>query len=293
MLRRLFVFSLFCFGVLIGAASDGFGDLVALGLIGVSLRMSTLSRRYFAFVRRFALVAVWLCTAVTVALMVAAIVHMLQPTAWWVNAASWMLVAASVLPPVFHVVIRHVEARWSPPMQLRYGRIATVVGVLFVCAAVGSVVALLWATGLSDVSMDGSWLELVEGLVGGAVFGLFLPWAAIFLHLGRRLAAAGRATALDGPGPRYVITKSTMPAFSRPGDGARGDGIRANTISPGVVDTPMHASDDHEVLKKLHPIPRLVQVSEIVDALLYFESAPMVNSENIRIDRGAHAGAKC
>jgi NAD(P)-dependent dehydrogenase (short-subunit alcohol dehydrogenase family) len=54
----------------------------------------------------------------------------------------------------------------------------------------------------------------------------------------------------------------------------------------------MHANDDHEPLKKLHPIPRLVQISEIVDALLYLESAPMVNGENIRIDGGAHAGAK-
>ena len=70
------------------------------------------------------------------------------------------------------------------------------------------------------------------------------------------------------------------------------DGIRANTISPGVVDTPMHANDDHEVLKKLNPVRRLVQVSEIVDALLFLQSAPMVNGENIRIDGGAHAGAK-
>lgn len=90
-----------------------------------------------------------------------------------------------------------------------------------------------------------------------------------------------------------VITKSTMPAFSRQlAMEYVADGIRANTISPGVVDTPMHANDDHEVLKKLHPIPRLVQISDIVDALLYFESAPMVNGENIRIDGGAHAGAK-
>ena len=59
-----------------------------------------------------------------------------------------------------------------------------------------------------------------------------------------------------------------------------------------VVDTPMHANHDHEILKKLMPIPRLVQISEIVDALLYLESAPMVNGENIRIDGGAHAGAK-
>jgi NAD(P)-dependent dehydrogenase (short-subunit alcohol dehydrogenase family) len=90
-----------------------------------------------------------------------------------------------------------------------------------------------------------------------------------------------------------VITKSTIPAFSRAlAMEYVADGIRANTISPGVVDTPMHANADHELLKKLHPIPRLVQVSEIVDALLYLESAPMVNGENIRIDGGAHAGAK-
>src|SRR5712664_1458096 len=90
-----------------------------------------------------------------------------------------------------------------------------------------------------------------------------------------------------------VITKSTMPAFSRAlAMEYVGDGIRANTISPGVVNTPMHANDDHEGLKKLHPLPRLVQISEIVDALFYLQSAPMVNGENIRIDGGANAGAK-
>ena len=90
-----------------------------------------------------------------------------------------------------------------------------------------------------------------------------------------------------------VITKSTIPAFSRAlAMEFVADGIRANTISPGVVDTPMHANDDHEDLKKLNPVGRLVQVSEIVDALLYLQSAPMVNGENIRIDGGAHAGAK-
>jgi NAD(P)-dependent dehydrogenase (short-subunit alcohol dehydrogenase family) len=90
-----------------------------------------------------------------------------------------------------------------------------------------------------------------------------------------------------------VLTKSTIPAFNRAlAMEFVADGIRANTISPGVVDTPMHANDNHELLKKLHPIPRLVQISEIVDALLYLQSAPMVNGENIRIDGGAHAGAK-
>ena len=90
-----------------------------------------------------------------------------------------------------------------------------------------------------------------------------------------------------------VITKSTLPAFGRElAMEFVADGIRANTISPGVVDTPMHAKDDHEQLKKLSPAGRLVQISEIVDAVLYLESAPMVNGENLRIDGGAHAGAK-
>ena len=90
-----------------------------------------------------------------------------------------------------------------------------------------------------------------------------------------------------------VITKSTIPAFSRAlAMEYVGEGIRANTISPGVVDTPMHSNDNHEQLKKLNPMGRLVQISEVVDALLYLQSAPMVNGENIRIDGGAHAGAK-
>ncbi|HEX4263759.1 MAG TPA: SDR family oxidoreductase [Verrucomicrobiae bacterium] len=90
-----------------------------------------------------------------------------------------------------------------------------------------------------------------------------------------------------------VITKSTIPAFSRAlAMEYVADGIRFNTISPGVVDTPMHAKDDHELLKKLNPVNRLIQISEIVDALFYLQSAPMVNGENIRIDGGAHAGAK-
>jgi len=90
-----------------------------------------------------------------------------------------------------------------------------------------------------------------------------------------------------------VLTKSTIPAFSRAlAMEYVADGIRANTISPGVVNTPMHANNDHTFLKTLHPIPRLVEVSEIVDAVLYLQSAPMVNGENIRVDGGAHAGAK-
>jgi NAD(P)-dependent dehydrogenase (short-subunit alcohol dehydrogenase family) len=88
-----------------------------------------------------------------------------------------------------------------------------------------------------------------------------------------------------------VITKSTMPAFSRAlALEYAANGIRVNTVSPGVVDTPMHANDDHNALAKLHPIQRLAQTSEIVDAILYLQSATFVTGENLKVDGGAHAG---
>src|SRR5262249_22910264 len=106
------------------------------------------------------------------------------------------------------------------------------------------------------------------------------------------------AVVLDQPlagahSPLPIITKSTLPAFSRAlAMEYVAEGIRAKTISPGVGDTPLHSRRDREARKKLSPVPRLIQVSEIVDALFYLQSAPRVNGENIRIDGGSHAGAK-
>jgi NAD(P)-dependent dehydrogenase (short-subunit alcohol dehydrogenase family) len=68
------------------------------------------------------------------------------------------------------------------------------------------------------------------------------------------------------------------------------DGIRVNAIAPGVVNTPMHTPDTHDFLKKLHPIQRLAEVSEIVDALLYLSAATFVTGQILYIDGGAHAG---
>jgi len=69
-----------------------------------------------------------------------------------------------------------------------------------------------------------------------------------------------------------------------------GEGIRVNAIAPGVVDTPMHAPGSHEFLKRLHPIQRLAAISEIVEALLYLDSATFVTGEVLHVDGGAHAG---
>ena len=88
-----------------------------------------------------------------------------------------------------------------------------------------------------------------------------------------------------------ILTKSTMPIVSRAlALEYAADGIRINTVSPGVVNTPMHANDDHESLKKAHPIQRLAETSDIIDAILYLNSATFVTGEDLRVDGGAHAG---
>jgi NAD(P)-dependent dehydrogenase (short-subunit alcohol dehydrogenase family) len=143
--------------------------------------------------------------------------------------------------------------------------------------------------------------EDFETMIGTNVAGYFFVTQQVVAHM--RKQKSGHIVSIStvltdqplagAPISLPVLTKSTIPAFSRAlAMEYVADGIRVNTISPGVVDTPMHANDDHEVLKKLHPLRRLVQVSEIVDAVLFLQSAPMINGENIRIDGGAHAGAK-
>jgi NAD(P)-dependent dehydrogenase (short-subunit alcohol dehydrogenase family) len=68
------------------------------------------------------------------------------------------------------------------------------------------------------------------------------------------------------------------------------EGIRFNTIAPGVVNTPMHPVKTHEFLKQLSPFNRLAEVGEVVDLLLYMECAPFLNGEVVHLDGGAHAG---
>jgi len=68
------------------------------------------------------------------------------------------------------------------------------------------------------------------------------------------------------------------------------DGIRVNTVAPGVIDTPMHKSETHEPLKGLHPMGRMGEVKEVVDAILYLTDATFTTGEILHVDGGAHAG---
>jgi NAD(P)-dependent dehydrogenase (short-subunit alcohol dehydrogenase family) len=88
-----------------------------------------------------------------------------------------------------------------------------------------------------------------------------------------------------------VLSKSTMPAVSKAlALEYAANNIRFNTVSPGVINTPMHAQGNHAALAKFHPLGRMGEVSDIVDAVLYLQNATFVTGENIRVDGGVHAG---
>ncbi|HWN79842.1 MAG TPA: SDR family oxidoreductase [Bradyrhizobium sp.] len=67
-------------------------------------------------------------------------------------------------------------------------------------------------------------------------------------------------------------------------------GIRVNAVAPGIIKTPMHAPETHEFLANLHPVGRMGEVRDIVDAILFLESAAFVTGETVHVDGGQSAG---
>lgn len=67
-------------------------------------------------------------------------------------------------------------------------------------------------------------------------------------------------------------------------------GVRVNAIAPGIIKTPMHTPETHEFLAGMHPMGRMGEVSDIVDAIMYLEHAPFITGETINVDGGQHAG---
>ena len=68
------------------------------------------------------------------------------------------------------------------------------------------------------------------------------------------------------------------------------EGIRVNTISAGVINTPMHKPETHDFLKGLQPVGRIGEVKEVVDAALFLTDATFTSGEVLHVDGGAHAG---
>ncbi|SDS36930.1 SDR family NAD(P)-dependent oxidoreductase [Bradyrhizobium canariense] len=69
-----------------------------------------------------------------------------------------------------------------------------------------------------------------------------------------------------------------------------GRGVRVNAVAPGIIQTPMHPPKTYEALAKFHPLGRMGEIGDIVDAVLFLESAGFVTGEILHVDGGQNAG---
>jgi NAD(P)-dependent dehydrogenase (short-subunit alcohol dehydrogenase family) len=79
-----------------------------------------------------------------------------------------------------------------------------------------------------------------------------------------------------------AVTKSLAIEYAR-------RGVRV-AVAPGIVKTPMHPQETYEALAQLHPLGRMGEVQDIVDAVLFLESASFVTGEILLVDGGQSAG---
>lgn len=97
------------------------------------------------------------------------------------------------------------------------------------------------------------------------------------------IAGVGAAVQIMLKGALNAVTRALAIEYAK-------DGIRVNTIAPGVINTPMHKPETHEFLKGLHPVGRIGEIKEIVDAALFLTDATFTSGEVLHVDGGAHAG---
>jgi len=84
-------------------------------------------------------------------------------------------------------------------------------------------------------------------------------------------------------GSLHAVTRALAIEYAK-------DGIRVNTVALGVIKTPMHKPETHESLNGLHPMGRMGEIREVVDAILFLTDATFTTGEILHVDGGVHAG---
>jgi len=97
------------------------------------------------------------------------------------------------------------------------------------------------------------------------------------------IAGVGAAVQIMVKGALNAVTRALAIEYAK-------EGIRVNTIAPGVIKTPMHKPETYDYLKGLHPVDRIGEVKEVVDAALFLTNATFTSGEILHVDGGAHAG---
>src|ERR1700751_4075415 len=97
------------------------------------------------------------------------------------------------------------------------------------------------------------------------------------------IAGLGAAVQIMVKGGLNAVTRALAIEYAK-------EGIRINTIAPGAINTPMHKPEAHDFLKGLHPVGRIGEINEVVDAALFLTDATFTSGEILHVDGGAHAG---
>jgi len=105
------------------------------------------------------------------------------------------------------------------------------------------------------------------------------------VNISATLAEVANATA---PSALAALTKGGLAAATRSlAVEYASRGIRVNAVSPGIIQTPVHPADSYDGLgDQLPPLGRVGQVSDVVDGILFLESAPYITGEVLHIDGG-------
>ncbi len=97
------------------------------------------------------------------------------------------------------------------------------------------------------------------------------------------VAGVNASVSMMTKGGLNAVTRSLAIEYAK-------DGIRFNAVAPGVVDSPLHNGDPKDVLKTFQPMGQIVEVKDIVEAVLFLAEANQITGEILHVDGGAHAG---
>jgi NAD(P)-dependent dehydrogenase (short-subunit alcohol dehydrogenase family) len=137
---------------------------------------------------------------------------------------------------------------------------------------------------LSSVNLEG-FLYVTQGVVkqmlaqksGGSVVSITTSMVV------NPIAGITASVPMITKGGIEAVTRSLASEYAK-------EHIRFNAVAPGIVDTPMHATNPKDFLKTLSPMGTISSVEDIVDAVVYLTEARNVTGEVLHVDGGAHSG---
>jgi NAD(P)-dependent dehydrogenase (short-subunit alcohol dehydrogenase family) len=97
------------------------------------------------------------------------------------------------------------------------------------------------------------------------------------------VAGVNASVSMITKGGLNAVTRSLAIEYAK-------DGIRFNAVAPGVVDSTLHKDEPRESLRAFQPMGKIVEVRDVVDAVLFLAEAGQITGEILRVDGGAHAG---